>query len=47
MDGKTEFTDPRIVASFQAIMDLQDAGCFEKDISTTQYEDQVSRLGEG
>jgi raffinose/stachyose/melibiose transport system substrate-binding protein len=46
-DGTIKATDPRLVASWQAILDMKDKGCFDKDLSTAQYEDQVSRLAEG
>lgn len=45
--GTVTFTDERITAAHQALVDMRDRGCFEDDLATSTYEDQVSRLFEG
>ncbi|MDQ6793298.1 MAG: extracellular solute-binding protein [Chloroflexota bacterium] len=45
--GKINFTDPRVLAEFQMMVDMRNQGCFEKDLGTTQYEDQTARLFKG
>lgn len=45
--GTVKFTDPRITAMNKSVLDLKDRGCFEQDLATTQYEDQIARLAEG
>jgi raffinose/stachyose/melibiose transport system substrate-binding protein len=42
-----KFTDPRITGAFQSLLDMKDKGCFEDDLTTSVYEDQVARLAEG
>jgi len=45
--GTVKFTDPRITAMNKSVLDLKNRGCFEKDLATTQYEDQIARLAAG
>jgi raffinose/stachyose/melibiose transport system substrate-binding protein len=45
--GNVTFTDPRITAAHEALLEMRDQGCFEDDLATSQYEDQVARLYEG
>jgi raffinose/stachyose/melibiose transport system substrate-binding protein len=45
--GTVKFSDPRLVAGLDALMKMKQAGCFEKDLLTSTYEDQVARLYEG
>src|SRR6267142_4735718 len=37
--GTVKATDPRITASWQAILDMKNAGCFEKNLATSSYDD--------
>lgn len=45
--GTLKFTDPRVLAEFEMLQSFKDAGCFESDLATTQYEDQTARLWDG
>jgi raffinose/stachyose/melibiose transport system substrate-binding protein len=46
-DGKATASDPRITAAWQSILDMKNQGCFEKNLSTSSYDDGVKTFMDG
>jgi raffinose/stachyose/melibiose transport system substrate-binding protein len=45
--GTVKATDPRVTAAWQAILDMKNQGCFEKNLSTSSYDDGVKTFVDG
>lgn len=45
--GKTKFTDPVFVRGIEMLKELHDADCFNKDIATATFADQITRVMDG
>jgi raffinose/stachyose/melibiose transport system substrate-binding protein len=46
-DGKATASDPRITGAWQAILDMKNQGCFEKNLATSSYDDGVKTFVDG
>jgi len=46
-DGTVKATDPRVTGAWQEILDMKNQGCFEKNLSTSSYDDGVKTFGDG